>query len=90
MAKQCVICGAWFTPQHGNSRQCPECVDALQRGKRRGLPRDYDAPSDLETYERRIRERYMERYRDTIVAIGYADRQREQTLRMVGKVRTEL
>lgn len=90
MAKQCVICGAWFTPQHGNGRQCPECRDALQKGKGRGLPREYDAPSDLETYERRIRERYMERYRDSIVAIGYADRQREQTLRMVGKVRTEL
>ena len=27
---------------------------------------------------------------DTIVAIGYADRQREKTLAMVGKVRTEL
>ena len=90
MAKQCVICGAMFVPQHGNSRQCPECVEALQKGKGRGLPRDYDAPSDLETYERRIRERYMERYRDSIVAIGYAERQREATLKMVGKVRTEL
>ena len=27
---------------------------------------------------------------DTIVAIGYADRQRKQTLEMVGKVKTEL
>ena len=27
---------------------------------------------------------------DTIVAIGYAERQRKQTLEMVGKVKTEL
>jgi hypothetical protein len=43
--------------------------------------------------EKRRAERYLAEHppkEDTIVAIGYADRQREQTLRMVGKVRTEL
>ena len=88
--KECTVCGAEFAPVHGNKKMCPECTNAIQRNKGRRLPREYEAPSDLETYERQIRERYMERYRDSIVAIGYADRQREQTLKMVGKVKTDL
>ena len=88
--KECTVCGAEFAPEHGNKKMCPECTNALQRNKGRGLPREYEAPGDIETYERRIRERYMARYRDTIVAEGYADRQRAKTLAMVGKIRTEL
>jgi hypothetical protein len=39
--------------------------------------------------ERRERKRRKDSP-DTIIAIGYADRQREQTLKMVGKVKVEL
>jgi hypothetical protein len=41
-------------------------------------------------YEQKLLRRNVENYRDTIVAIGYADRQRAATLRLVGRVNTEL
>jgi hypothetical protein len=43
--------------------------------------------------EKKRKEREMEKRppkHDTIVAIGYAERQREATLKMAGKVNTEL
>lgn len=88
--KVCDVCGAEFISRHGNKRLCPECTDALQHGKGRGLPRSYDTPADMESYEQKLRKRNIAKYKDTIVAIGYADRQRAKTLGMVGKVRTEL
>lgn len=88
--KECTVCGAEFAPEHGNKKMCPECTNALQRNKGRGLPREYEAPGDIETYERQIRERSVARYHDTIVAIGYAERQIAASLEKAGKIRTEL
>ena len=88
--RECTICGAEFAAEKGYKKMCPECTNAIQRNKGRRLPREYEAPSDIESYEKDVRKRYMKRYRDTIVAEGYAERQRAGTLSMVGKVRTEL
>ena len=88
--KVCSVCGAHFIAEHGNKRICPECVEVLHGNKGRHLPRQYEAPVDLEQYEADVRSRYMERYKDTIIAIGYAERQRAQTLKMVGKVKVDL
>lgn len=88
--KVCAVCGTPFIAKHGNKRICPECVEVLYENKGRHLPRQYEAPADLEQYEADVRKRYMERYKDTIIAIGYAERQREATLRLVGKINTEL
>ena len=87
--KVCSVCGAEFRAEHGNKRLCPECYEVMH-GKGRNLPRRYESPVNIATYEWDLRRRYMERYKDTIIAIGYADRQREQTLKMVGKVKVEL
>lgn len=84
--KECTVCGAEFVPEHGNKRMCPECTNAIQRSKGRNLPRAYDNPRNIEEYESKVKARYMERYHDTIVAIGYADRQRASTLKMAGKI----
>lgn len=88
--RECEVCGAVFITAHAGKKLCPECTDALHHGKGRGLPKTYDTPADTESYEQKLRKRNIEKYRDTIVAIGYADRQRANTLCMVGKVRTEL
>lgn len=88
--KVCQICGAEFIAQHGNKRMCPECYEVTNRGKNRHLPRRYECPVDIEQYEARVRQQNIADYKDTIVAIGYADRQRAETLRMVGKVKVEL
>lgn len=88
--KECVVCGTVFLSEHGNKRMCPECTTAIQQGKGRKLPKRYACPEDIEQYEEKVRRRNIAEYKDTIVAIGYADRQRAETLNMVGKVRTEL
>ena len=88
--KTCQICGAEFIARHGNKRLCPECYEITTRGKGRNLPRRYACPVDIELYEEKVRKQNIADYKDTIVAIGYADRQREQTLQMVGKVKVEL
>ena len=88
--KTCTICGMDFVAKHGNKRTCPTCTQVISRGKGRKLPRRYECPVDIEQYEARVRQQNIADYRDTIVAIGYADRQRAQTLAMAGKVNTEL
>ena len=88
--KVCQICGAEFIAQHGNKRMCPTCYEMISRGKGRNLPRRYACPVDIELYEEKVRQQNIADYKDTIVAIGYADRQREATLRMVGRVKVEL
>ena len=88
--KQCPVCGAEFAPENNYKRMCADCSNAITHGKGRKLPRTYDNPYDIESYESKLRARYMEQYHDTIVAIGYADRQMAETLQMAGKVRTEL
>lgn len=88
--KVCQICGAEFIARHGNKRTCPTCTQIISRGKGRNLPRRYACPVDIELYEEKVRKQNIADHKDTIVAIGYADRQREQTLRMVGRVKAEL
>ena len=88
--KTCQICGAEFIARHGNKRLCTECYEITARGKGRNLPRRYACPVDIEQYEARVRQRNIADHKDTIVAIVYADRQREQTLQMVGRVKVEL
>lgn len=97
--KVCPICGTIFTPKRGNQKLCgdPECI---RRNKLDGQMRWY-RKNYLKAKEQK--REYMERVRkwnkrdkpharkpDTIVAIGYADRQRAETLKMVGKVKVEL
>ena len=89
-SKKCSICGAEFIPTHGNKRICPECDAAVYHGNGRKLPRRYSCPVDIEVFEAIQRKKNIAAYRDTIVAIGYADRQMEATLKLAGRVNTEL
>ena len=94
----CEICGKEYIPRRSDQRCClaPNCTKERQRLNRiEYRQRNYGRV--LENNRRAMEKRRAKRYlvehppkEDTLVAIGYADRQREQTLRMAGKVRTEL
>ncbi len=94
----CIICGKEYIPKRSDQRTCgsDECMRARQRlNYLEYRKKNYAAV--LETNRRCMAKRREERMRsqeppkpDTIVAIGYADRQRAETLAMAGKVKTEL
>lgn len=97
--RQCAVCGKEFKPYRMNVKTCdnPECKKAAKKQRQREwYAKNYmSARAQKREYMRRVREeqKLPEAHvpkPDTIVAIGYADRQREQTLQMVGKVKVEL
>ena len=82
----CVICGKQYKPGRINQCTCgdPVCVKA----KRMANAREWQVNNYLEKKE--LRKKRKKPKADTMIAIGYADRQREQTLHMVGKVKVTL
>lgn len=89
--RACEICGRMYKPSRIDQRTCAsaECVRERKR---------LCASKKQNVYRARKRE-YMRRKRtpephkpkpDTIVAIGYAERQMAETLKMAGRVKTEL
>ena len=94
----CIICGKEYIPRRKDQRTCAskECMKQRQRLNYLEY-REKNYARVLENNKRCMaRRREEERLRqnppkpDTIVAIGYADRQRKKTLEMVGKVKVEL
>ena len=96
--RRCIICGKEYIPRRSDQRCClaPECTKERQRLNQIEYRRTHYASvleSNRKSMARRRAEKYLAEHppkEDTIVAIGYADRQREQTLRMVGKVKVTL
>ena len=96
--KRCIICGREYIPKRSNQRCCldPECMKERQRlnyieYRRKNYGRVLE--NNRRAMEKRRAERYLAEHppkEDTIVAIGYADRQRAETLRMVGRIKVEL
>ena len=94
----CIICGVEYIPRRSDQRTCgcKECMKARQRLNYREYRKTHYAAlleSNRKSMAKKRKEREMEKQppkKDTIVAIGYAERQREATLKMAGKVRTEL
>lgn len=96
--RRCIICGVEYIPRRSDQRTCgsQECKKARQRLNYLEY-RKHNYAALLETNRRSMakkrKEREMDKHPpkpDTIVAIGYAERQREKTLAMAGKVNTEL
>lgn len=90
---KCEICGAEFAPRNSRQKTCGSLPC------RKEYHRKYDKEYRRKYRERinEVNKRYMREHRlirepkpDTIVAIGYAERQMAKTLESVGKVRTEL
>ena len=82
--KHCSICGELFLAKNRNQHICykDECrKEAYRIRQQRYRERNCDA-----IRERKREKKKPEERKDTIVAIGYAERQKAQTLKMVGKV----
>ena len=81
----CPICGTTFMPRRFDQVSCGADVCKYKwkhrKLKDRNCKRNRSRKSEFEPYQWKG---------DTIVAIGYADRQKAETLKMAGKVRTEL
>lgn len=91
--RACEICGRMYRPSRADQRTCAsvECVRERKRlyAAKKKLDGEYVARK--REYDRKRRsQKTLEPKKDTIVAIGYADRQRAETLSMVGKVKVEL
>jgi uncharacterized OB-fold protein len=98
--RACVICGSIFVPKRVDIKTCgnPECKKKLQRKQQLAWykanyasiqEKNRSQKKQIREEELKIREPHKPKP-DTIVAIGYADRQRAETLKMVGRVKAEL
>ena len=94
----CIICGVEYIPRRSDQRTCgcAECMRERQKLNYREYRKTHYAAL-LESNRKSMAKKRKERERkknppkpDTIVAIGYAERQRAETLAMAGKVNTEL
>lgn len=93
--RACEICGRMYKPSRIDQRTCASVECTRERKRAYGIRKKNEGvyKARKREYMRRRRERASEAYQpkpDTIVAIGYADRQMEQTLKMVGRVKVEL
>lgn len=97
--RPCIICGTMFKPFRLNVKTCdnPKCKYKLKLEQQKEWYRSNYAYAieGRRSYMRRIRaenkvDKPHEPKPDTIVAIGYAERQIAETLKMAGKVKTEL
>lgn len=91
----CEICGRLYKPSRKDQRTCAseECTRERRRIYALKLNGEGVYKARKLEYMRRRRERTSEVNQpkpDTIVAIGYAERQKAETLRMAGRVNTEL
>ena len=80
--KECPICGTTFIPRRFDQVSCG-AKECKYKWKHRNA-------ADRNRKRRRRRKEEFEPYQwkgDTIVAIGYAERQMAETLKMAGKVK---
>lgn len=96
--RKCEICGKEYIPRRSDQRCCGsyECKKGRQRLNYMEYRKENYA-AVLENNRRSMAKRREERKRaenppkkDTIIAIGYAERQMAASLAKAGKVRTEL
>ena len=88
--RECEICGAVFVPTHGIQKTCPECRAFAKKGWHIGY-REIMPVESVKHREYIIRQRFEEAERNcTIVGEGYAERQIANSLKLAGKIKTEL
>lgn len=91
----CEICGKEYIPRRSDQRTCgsEECMKKRQRLNQLEY-RERNYAKVLEDNRRAMKERREKKRRkekpDTLVAVGYAERQIAETLKIVGRVNTEL
>ena len=90
MIKKCCVCGKEFDAQ-GKDKTCStECRKAMRRSWEKDYRERKGRAYNREWMREYRKERNLEAKEDTLVGLGYAERQRQKTLALVGKVRTTL
>lgn len=96
-ARRCEICGKEYIPRRSDQRTCASDECKKERHRLNYLEyRQKNYGRVLENNRRQLREKREAKRRaavtkkDTIVAIGYAERQMAESLAMAGKVNVEL
>lgn len=90
--KECEVCGCMFETIDGRKRQCDDCLNWKKTIGHKEIGLSVSRSwNNLAAKEWAIKQRFEEKERtSTIVGEGYAERQIADTLRLVGKVKTEL
>lgn len=94
-ARRCIICGVEYIPRRSDQRTCgsQECKKARQRLNYLEYRKENYAAvleSNRKSMAKKRKEREMEKHPpkpDTIVAIGYAERQMARSLELAGKIK---
>ena len=91
--RRCEICGKEYIPRRSDQRTCASVECVRERKRVYALKKQNEGVYRARKREYMKRQRTPEPYQpkpDTIVAIGYAERQMAETLRKAGRVNTEL
>ena len=83
--RKCEICGSAYTPVRSNQKTCgnPKCKKELSRIRNNNWHKQNYISENEKSGSHTSKE-------DTIVAIGYAERQIQKTLSMVSKIDTTI
>ena len=90
--RACLICGKVFVPKRKNEILCsdPACKKARHKQKIDEHKPAHNAARRKQREEARMLKQNRKPKPDTIVAIGYAERQKAETLKMAGRVEPRL
>ena len=90
--RACLICGKVFVPKRKSEILCsdPACKKARHRQKIEAYKPMHNAARKKKREEARLIKEHRKPKPDTIIAIGYAERQMADSLRKAGKVKVEL
>lgn len=89
----CEICGKPFKPGRQDQRTCASVECTRERKRLYAAKKRNEGEYQARKRQFMRRKRSPEEYKpkpDTIVAIGYAERQMAETLKMAGRVKKEL
>ncbi len=90
--KVCEVCGKTFIPRTKRQRTCAS--DSCKRLLHKKTQREYESKHPGRNAEREEAKKHEEAkvkaHLDSIIGEGYAERQIADSLRIAGKVRTEL
>lgn len=91
MIKECCVCGKAFDAQ-GKDKTCSkECRKIMKREWAKAYRERKDKAYNRDWMREYRKERNLSKPKeDTLIGLGYAERQRQKTLELVGKVRTTL
>lgn len=91
--RACEICGRMYVPKRFDQRTCASVECVRERKRLYAIKKLHEGAYRARKREYMRQSRTPEPYKpkeDTIVAIGYAERQIARSLELAGKVRTEL